>query len=190
MTISGADYSHYQIALLPGEILPLSHGLEMMWDDLKKMDKKHSCRMPFIVITLLGILFLGKAGARGIIKVADNFIISEEEQKVMDMMQYIEQDTQEESEITVLGNCAYIYLGSERNSATDFVYTYPVCIDSDELGNEFVNQLKVEKPQVIVEDKYTFEGTSKYENETREILDLNYRLVLEEERFKVYKRKN
>lgn len=191
ISMSGADYSHYEIVLIPGFLLPLAGGLDMIWNGLRNRKMKWKLLEPFWMISLCLFVLYGKGGGVfGLKRIVNNIYISESEQQNIELMEYIKQNTQKDEKITVIGNSAYVYLGSDRCSATEFVYTYPVCEISCDLKERFVKQIKETNPRFIVVQKYYFDGPSDFEEEIKILLEENYSGRINQENFILYERKN
>lgn len=189
MSMSGRGYGHYKVTLIPGFLLPLTIGGSLLWDYLEMIKKRWIHIEPFWIISIILFLTFGRDGVEGLKRIADNIQVSDMEKENLTMLEYIEHNTLQEDEIVVIGNSSYIYLGSKRNSATEFLYTSTICELSKEKQKKFLTQLKCENPVVIVVPKDFFAEQIDYKRDIYSLLERDYIYVLDVELFDVYKRK-
>lgn len=186
MSMSGRTYEIYAIALIPGYILPLTYGAQIIWNQFIQ-NRKWKCVIAILAASCSLLLLYGKGGYRGIERIYDNINVSEEEQQTLDVMSYIAEHTSVQEEISVIGNACYIYVGSERYSATEYLYTHPLCSMSKELGKDFYEQMMLQCPSMIVLPKDFNEHKPYYADEICSFLNKKYSKSYETERFEVYK---
>ncbi len=188
-SMSGVNYRNYEIALIPGFVLPLAGGIGDLWNFLERRKGRRGFLSPFCVITLILFLLYGNGGGfYGLKKIYYNVQITGAERENLEMMRFIEENTAEEEKITVLGNVAYIYLGTGRCSATEFIYTYPVCEMSGELGGRFLEQMETAEPPFIVVKEGWFEEPVPFRKKIETLIEKNYVNVMETGDFIVYER--
>lgn len=188
-SMSGVNYHNYEIAFLPGFVLPFAGGLDYLWGSLERAEKKWKLAEPFFIMSLcLFVIFGSNGGVHGLRRTINNIDISEEEGKNLELMEYVRQNTQEEDRIAVVGNSAYVYLGAGRCSATEFLYTRPICELSEELGERFMSQMEAAVPPVIVFEQRWFEEPPEYGSKMIELLEEYYVSTMETDSFIVYER--
>lgn len=189
MSMSGENYAHYKIALLPGFVVPLAGGGQVLWNFAEQLKKRFRPLEPMVLAILCLAVLFAKDCYRGLLRIYDNMTVTEAEGQVLAAMDYIKEHTDPSDRITALGNLCHIYLGADRYSATDYVYTFPVCNISPEIGERFCGQLFAAAPEIIVMDPENFLYESEYEKQTAEYLAENYTLVMQGQNFKMFERK-
>lgn len=189
MSMSGENYSHYKIALLPGFVAPLACGGEILWDFIEGWKKRFHFVEPLVLATLCLAVLFAKDCYRGLLRIYDNINVTEEEAGILAAMDYIKEHTDPDDKIAALGNLCHIYLGTDRYSATDYVYTFPICNISAEMGERFCEQLEETRPKIIVMDPENFLCESEYEKRTAEFLNTDYTHLMSGWHFEMYERK-
>lgn len=177
ISISGRMYNHYAIVLVPGTVLPLACCGSMLWDFFICREKlKKYVMYIFIAVFVMSLILLYGKGAvfQGLKNIHDKLSISPEEQETLDMINYISNHTTKEEKISVIGNSGYIYLDSDRYSATSYIYTMPVCNMSPQLGGEFCEQLEKAVPPIIVVEKDSLEEETDYSRKIYSLLERKY----------------
>ena len=189
MSMSGENYSHYKIALLPGFVAPLACGGQILWDSIAGWKKRFRFAEPLVLATLCLAVLFAKDCYRGLLRIYDNINVTEEEAEILTAMDYIMEHTDQNDKIAALGNLCHIYLGTDRYSATDYVYTFPICNILAEMGERFCEQLEEARPKIIVMDPENFLYESEYEKRTAEFLENDYTHLMSGYHFEMYERK-
>lgn len=188
-SMSGVNYHNYEIALLPGLVLPFAGGLDCLWGCLEQAEKRWRPAEPFWIMSLcLFVLFGSNGGVHGLRRIMNNINVSEEEGKNLELMEYVRQSTQKEDRIAVVGNSVYVYLGADRCSATEFLYTRPICDLSEELGERFMSQMEAAVPPLVVFEQRWFEEPPGYRDKMIKLLEEHYVSTMETDSFIVYER--
>lgn len=189
MSMSGENYAHYKIALLPGFVAPLACGGQIIWDYIAGWKKRFRFAEPFVLATLCLAALFAKDCYRGLLRIYDNISVTEEEAAILEAMDYIKEHTDSDDKIAALGNLCHIYLGTDRYSATNYVYTFPVCNISAEMGERFCAQLLEARPKIIVMDPENFLYELEYEKRTAEFLESDYIHLMSGYHFEMFERK-
>lgn len=135
-SMSGRNYQHYGIMLVPAFIVPLILSADWI---LSLRQKKENTNRVFATIFVVAILLAGV----NIVKFNGNDNISEE-------AQFIKENTSEGDEVLALGNNCRYYLESGRDTSNRFIYQTPPIDVSDKLFEEFCEELNVKQPVCIV----------------------------------------
>lgn len=176
IAMSGMTYEHYGLVLIPVCIYPLS----LLYEIIEKIDNKDMSKILFV---LLSMFFLS------------NFVISDcidtiiripelYESRNFDNDSYVEKMISDQikiyapnygESISVYGNWDYIYVKNKKIHATKYSYQFPIGKVKKEIFDEYFEQLKNEKPHVIVIQ------AGYWDNNIEEFVDTyNYRLVYTE----------
>lgn len=140
-TMAGTSYDHYYITAVPFLAYPLA--------EIIKAFKEHKK----IYYVLVGCIALG--GILLNITPLSNFIDYavlgiRTPADVAEMIDIIKTESREEDKITVLGNWGYIYLASDRESATRYTYAKPIIYLDRTIYDDYFNELDKEVPRIIV----------------------------------------
>lgn len=134
--MSGRNYQHYGIMLVPAFIVPLVVSADWLLGFKKEKEKKG--RILVIVATVTVLL----AGVN-IVKYNGNGNISE-------AAAFLRENTSEGDDVLVLGNNSRYYLESGRKTENRFFYQTPPINVNDELYGEFEKELVTKMPVCVI----------------------------------------
>ena len=128
-------YLHYAMILIPCTIIPIT----LLIREIKY-------ETVLIILLCITILIITNKEAR-IIKRELN---SEYMNYNMKIVEQIENNTEYNDKISVLGNKCLIYLLSNREAATKYPYQFLIANIDKNILQEFIEQLEIEKPKMII----------------------------------------
>ena len=174
VSMSGYQFLHYGMTLIPMFIYPFSLVLNYI-SNLENHDLK------LIAFVFLIMTFVISNWSNMILESFSEMINKYSDSYNNVMIDYIKKHTEQEELITVVGNNDIIYNFSERESASKYSYQLPLIFMSDEIYDDYFNDITVNKPKMIVNclDLNQYPGFKKDLN--RFINQNNYELVLEAE---------
>lgn len=161
ISISGMEYPHYGMVLVPAVAFPIASLLEIC---IKKVLGKIASLLKiyikkplgkivvFIIATCFLITILPKGVTifeAGIIRYM-NRDVQRESDTVKTICSYIEKYTSPEEKISVFGNWNIIYVRSERIPATKYSYQSPIGMIAPYILEEYWRELEEEPPEIIV----------------------------------------
>ena len=146
--LSGAKHPHYAIITIPFVIVPFFLLLNLV-QGLKSNAKS---------ITILILIFLSyTAVITPLLQSLQNTAIRFDERKkpqfnqnVLDVCKIIEQNTNIDDKISVVGNWDLIYNKANRFSASKYSYQYDLFKVRPSITDEYLNDLKEQLPKIIV----------------------------------------
>lgn len=127
-------YLHYGMILIPTFIIPVSMAISYI-----NNKSLNIVVLIFSVVVLFGFISLN------IIKIRNK-----EEDIYLKISKYVVNNTKEEDRIIVLGNRCLIYLMSNRESASKYIYQYPISNVDSNIKNDFIKELIENEPKIIV----------------------------------------
>ncbi len=139
--MSGRDYPHYLIVLLP----VLVPGLTDFFTWEEKLLKKRRNAVPeqrIIILSCVAILF-GSLAYHG----WTGRTVWPEEKTVT----WLKENTDETDDVLILGNDGWSYLGADRKTENRFPYQTPPAEFSDEICREFLLELEVHPSDVVLD---------------------------------------
>ncbi len=137
--MSGRDYPHYLIILLP----PLAAGFAPLFDltadfwNRRETEKEPTIRRVLLTCAFLAVWTIGYHQ------------FTAQEPIVNEAAVFLRNCTTTQDDVLVLGNNAWLYLDAERSTANRFFYQPPPIEISDELREAFLRELR-EKPSEVV----------------------------------------
>ena len=145
LSMSGRDYSHYGMILVPAFAFPIASAFF------------YCNRAEKAVSFLLGAFLLCSVGASTwITQIAevpsiystrhDNHFVGQ----TAEICDVIIANTSPDDTISVYGNWDLLYVHTNRRHATKYSYQYPLTLISEEIDNDYWQQLKAEQPALIV----------------------------------------
>ncbi len=177
--MSGQQYRHYGMTLLPALVYPYSLMAERF---LSSEGKKKT-----VYGIAAGVLFIGIACnnwymlALNVYQevVQKNIYIDKQIQAVT---VYVEENTTEEDEISVYGNRNMVYNLSGRKSASKYSYQKPIGAICPEIMEEYFAELEEKKPELIVVIEMD-------DNMKKFLKENNYKYAITFDYHKIYKYK-
>ena len=178
ISISGNRYNHYGIILLPISIYPLS-------SMLKHSDNYVHYATLCVSISLL--LFLGFPNYYKIVKeipeMYQNRHVNQVSTNIKNAVKIIEDNTSIDDPISVYGNKNILYVLSKRRHATKYSYLFPLVMISDEIKEDYFEQLAKEKPKILVVETF-----KRDEDMIKFITDYNYNQIYADQNYlEIYK---
>jgi len=184
MCISGQTYGHYALILCPliayafasimGDIAINESKKELIIDTVKKNVR---CRV--IIIKAIILLFL--------IMIAVHLrprMVFEYGGATDEIIETIKNNSGEDDKITVCGNRDWIYLRSNRQSASVYSYQEPIAEISIEIRDRYLEEIRDKKARVIV-----LVVNSTWKNALKTILEEDYVLIKRIDATEIYRRK-
>ena len=138
--MSGRLYYHYAIVVLPAVVLPFGCCFDRSSRLLRKKDGDKTVN-PAV---LLGSLLLMVAGA-----VTYRQVFSYEVEDDT-LTAYLKENTTSEDDVMVIGNSCWYYLLADRKTENRFFYQLPPLEISDQLRDEFYEELRQKPSDCIV----------------------------------------
>ena len=139
--MSGMNFLHYQIQMLPCFLLPFLSFSNLTNEVLSGRRQIQVDR--FLILGTCGLMFLGMVVFR-------SYRNSKTEVNVEPVVEYLINNTVSEDDVLVLGNNAWIYLAAERKTENPFFYQSPPIEISDALYHEFIGELERNPSSYIV----------------------------------------
>jgi hypothetical protein len=139
--MSGMNFLHYQIQMLPCFLLPFLSFSNLTNEILSGRRQIQVDR--FLILGTCGLMFLGMVVFR-------SYRNSKTEVNVEPVVEYLINNTVSEDDVLVLGNDAWIYLAAERKTENPFFYQSPPIEISDALYHEFIGELERNPSSYIV----------------------------------------
>jgi|GEM_PF-943196 len=146
ISISGKDYRHYFMSLIPGFTIFIGYCGNWIFCRLKIFQKDRNQLLfsdfLFLLMSLQGILFVIK------------FYQQKPEVPITQAVQYIERNTQPNDAVLIWGSQSTINFLSERKSPTRFVHQKPLYqagYTSPTLIEEFLSKLETAPPEMIID---------------------------------------
>lgn len=146
VSISGKDYRHYFMSLLPGFTIFAGYCGNYIFNKLRVFYQDRYqllfCDFLFLLLGLQGFLFVLR------------IYHQEPEVPITQAVQYIVRNTQPDDSVLVWGSQSTINFLSERRSPTRFVHQkplYQVGYTSPALIDEFLSKLEAAPPEMIID---------------------------------------
>lgn len=143
-SISGRNYAHYVMALIPLSIPAIALGIEELNSHLKTKNWKQYI-VPALVFVLFGAVPL-------FLHVYENGFDTKSDMDidVLQTLEYIEQYTDENDPVAIYGNRDSILYLSNRKSASKYSYQCPIANFDKSILNEYLLEVEAEKPELII----------------------------------------
>ncbi len=103
-----------------------------------------------------------------------------------EIIELIQEKTDKNDVIQVLGNRCDIYLNSDRMAASKYIYQEPIALLRPEIMDELAEDVAEAEPKLIVEYCPQMERVWDGEGNMGEVLKERYHIIYEDDRFKVY----
>lgn len=173
LSISGRTYEHYAMIIVPVCAYPIAS----LFIHYKNEWFSH------IVTTSLTIIYLFSYWLFPSYACLKNVLIgvhTSSDEVVDSVVEYIYENTTESDEILVVGNDNRIYLHSGRLSSSKYSYQYPIAYISEDIYNDFYNEISIDNPKLIIFNE-SFIGIEEFLNE------YNYSCVYTKDDYEIYK---
>lgn len=155
------NYTHYAIVMLPTIIIPTSLLL-------KYLKTNKYINSIFVMLIIFYLIFT--------VKCYDEFWNNEYTNYIKDVSLYVKNNTNENDNVLQIGNETNIYVLANRQYKGKYFYQLPVALYSEEIVNEFLEELKSDLPKAIIDvrgSNYT-KINNIFNKEINEILNKNY----------------
>lgn len=154
VSVSGYILPHYGMVLIPCYVLPMAFFVRYIWNHFAK-NKKIISKIVTLVsllsivsmpIALISLRPLVGGSLRSAVTGSNNSDNTEQE-----LVRLIKENSEVDDKIIVFGNYASLYLYTERFSASKYFYQFPVGVINSDYAQEFINDIKENKPKIIVD---------------------------------------
>ena len=180
LSMSGVQFMHYGMILVPSLVHPFA---QFFGRAVKTNGEKPVAVLGMIYLLVIFAIPNWLNGVQNVLTVyaGRNDTNLGETRYIAEL---VKKNTTEEEQIIVCGNWNIIYNLSERYSASKYSYQNAPCSVSEDIKNEFIQELKESKPTVIV----LVEGAYMYEDVMSLIEEYDYEKIYgEREGAQVYK---
>ena len=162
-------FSHYAIILIPTLLVPIALVFKFMSER-----KKY-----FSLILIIGILIvLNRNNISQIRQIYTNPSIKKEQEQNREIARIIQEKSAKDEKIIVIGNNCSIYLEADRQSASKYVYQFPIINIDNKIKEQVKYDLECSSIKFIV---YNTDRINELENiELKEIIQK----LLKEEKYK------
>lgn len=184
ISMGGRTYGHYGMTMIPMLIYPYC----ILYKFLEKKEIKGSGVNLIVTVYLLLTIVMPFGLAR--VNECSQYISGRKgkgnlAKEDLEVVNYIIKNTDKDDLISAFDNMDYIYLATQRQSASKYSYQLPLALIDKNIMDEYLEDLKRNKAKVIVYPE--FEDEHEILQRMRVFLNENYTLELENEKMKVYK---
>lgn len=152
MIMSGMDYPHYGLVLVPAAVYPLS----LIFLDAESI-REESVRRAFLsVITLYALSVLIMPKWLDHVKAVPDIVSNRnkaayaEDEELSAVLELIADNSDKNDSICVYGNWNIVYVLSQRKHATRYSYLVPIGIINPKIMDEYWAQLEEEQPSIVI----------------------------------------
>ena len=148
LSMSGREYDHYGLVLVPALTYPIARFWENGYDQIKKGE----CYFVYIALFLL-VFHPFPRWLDGIDMMFQRYSTRNEDhigKTELEIANIIKENTAEEDQILVCGNWDLIYLLSDRFACTKYSYQNNACTVNLDNMTAFLEELEENNPKVIV----------------------------------------
>ncbi len=142
--ISGRGYHHYGIILIPFFVIPTVLSIAPFLEKTKEISNiswKKQTLLPIIVVCLMCIAFQ---------PMCDAYISWRVPRENDELDEYLISCTNEEDDVLILNSDVFYYINSNRSTDNKFFYQQPPIDVSDELFNEFIQEIYSKPSDYII----------------------------------------
>ncbi|MBR2725559.1 hypothetical protein IKE97_02910 [Candidatus Saccharibacteria bacterium] len=145
--LSGALLQHYAIIMIPFIIIPSF----LLLNEIQKLKKEKTMIVILLLLLSMPVIIMPylQSFQNAVVRYSDRGK-PKFEQKVYDVCKIVEENTNEDDKISVVGNWDLIYNKANRFSASKYSYQYNLFMVRPEIVDEYLNDLKNNKPKIIV----------------------------------------
>ena len=171
--LSGMEYDHYGMVLVPA----FSYPLALIFNEISNIEKESASKILGCIVGIWMVVTFAFGEWSGlVISVQSKYHeinIDSRNNNVIQICQYIENNTSKEDCISVYGNMNIIYVLSNRRHATKYSYQFPIGQIDTNIMDEYYKELQNELPPVVVVEN------SYYDERINEFLEFNdYKLTM------------
>ncbi len=138
--MSGRDYPHYLISVLPALVIPFCDVFDFF---IERIGAKEIDRM--LQPTILGCCILLTIGT-----VAWQTVHRVKNRPEEPVERWLKENTDKNSDVLVLGNSVWVYLVSDRHTGNRYFYQTPPVAVSEVLYEDFLAELEMKPSDVVV----------------------------------------
>ena len=179
LSMSGFAFGHYGMILVP----LLTYPLGVLFAKVKvDFFSKVVVSSLLVVVFMNSLLFPSVNFAKHIINISN--IIKNE--SIDEIVNYVDENTNEDDKILVTGNHNILYLKCDRLSASKYSYQSPIVNVRDQILIEFYDEINQEKPSVIIIPK----GLEDYLDMQDFIAEHEYLEMLSNDQYTLYQQKD
>ncbi len=139
--MSGREYYHYAIVLLPTLVLPMT-GLFDLTANMLPAGEAEKITVSPTVMLISSVLIMTTAFTYR--------ELSSREEELDPIVQYLRESTKETDDVLILGNSCWYYLMADRKTENRFFYQLPPLEISDELYTSFLKEIEKKPSQMII----------------------------------------
>ncbi|EOS20473.1 hypothetical protein C804_06318 [Lachnospiraceae bacterium A4] len=145
ISMSGMSYAHYGMVLVPLMAYPIANFISS-----GKLYEKNA-GISIVIIWLLINYTITPFGT-AVSHLIENYINRNIDQRngIYDIVELIENNTDEQDKITVWGNWNIIYLLSKRMPASKYSYQFPIAEVDESIYEEYFNDLELTPPTFVI----------------------------------------
>ena len=148
--MSGMHYEHYGMILVPATVWPIS----LIFYDIEKIKEKDIKKLLMILVSIYLLCSIVLPNWINIISsIPEKFENRNEvyrDEDIVNILNLIEEHTDETEKISVYGNWDVIYVLSHRMHATRYSYQFPIGEVNPYIMDEYMDSLQKELPKLIV----------------------------------------
>lgn len=139
--MSGRDYPHYMIFALPAVTVGMMGFFDraLVLSEQKQRDRK----MAFLLLMCCVILL-----SATVLRQVKNHSRPEDNEPALN---WLRENTEENTDVLVLGNSCWVYLASDRHTENRFFYQTPPVQISEKLMREFLAELREHPSDVVID---------------------------------------
>lgn len=160
VSMSGRMYGHYGMVLIPVLCYPFARVGKLI--EKQRISRPKLCALGGVFLVVLSCIIL-LSSVRNVVK--KDFAKSELTTKVVSI---VEDNTVPDDKISVYGNWNIIYILSDRLSASQYSYQFPIGAVNPDIFDVYFEELREENPKIIVTTGNRFDKrmeTFLYEND-------------------------
>jgi hypothetical protein len=143
---------HYCMILVPLYVPALTYCIKKLLL-LFSLSKQYIVK--YGVTILLACIFFSDSILFSLLRTGWN-LRTEEKEYFINMGKFINDNTDADDTVSVFGNQCAVYLYTERNTASKFIYQYPLAEVDEAIGTKYVADIQKAKPALFIIPKVIF----------------------------------
>ena len=149
MCMSGMQYGHYGMTLVPALIYPVSYLLGEVEDTYKK--KGNPLILALVMYFLAALVMPTWLNAcNNAVQVRENQENSSYTAVVRKLLTMIDEFTEEDEPISVYGNWNIVYVLSKRTSASVYSYQFPIGTIDTTIMDRYFEEIRANNPKMMI----------------------------------------
>ena len=141
VTMSGRGYFHYAIVLLPTLIIPLTTVFDKTEALLRRRMSSDTVCSQTVILASAVLILTGALLFR---------VVSPGEETSDPVVEFIQEHTEKDDDVLILGKSCWYYLLSDRKTENRYFYQLPPAQISNEIYEDFLNELARHPSTLIV----------------------------------------